>query len=144
MGNIPTLQEFSTFLPQTETIYRPPLFFNDDDTTNMFPLYLCTHRDEIRLNLAMVTDPQSLLIIAKETDGEIEIITPTPGTKYAEFMIDGKIINSFPTPQGCGHYTFISKEERDENSCESNENCTTFFVDQAIPPYVCVVKVYKD
>lgn len=133
LGNIPTLQEFSTFLPQTETIYRPPLFFNDDDTTNMFPLYLCTHRDEIRLNLAMVTDPQSLLIIAKETDGEIEIITPTPGTKYAEFMIDGKIINSFPTPQGCGHYTFISKEERDENSCESNENCTTFFVDQAIP-----------
>lgn len=133
LGNLPELQEFSTFLPQRETIYRPPLFFNDDDTTNMFPLYLCTHRDDIRLNLAMVTDPQSLLIIAKEIDGSIELVTPLPGVRYAEFMIDGKPITNFSTPQGCGNYVFVSKEEREENWCEGNDNCTSFFVDQAIP-----------
>jgi len=134
LGNVPELQEFSTLLPQKETIYRPPLFFNDEDTTNMFPLYLCTYRDEIKLNLAMVTDPQSLLIIAKEkANGEIELITPVPGTRYAEFMIDGKVVNTFSTPEGCGHYTYISKEERDENWCENNSNCLSFFVDQAIP-----------
>lgn len=133
LGNVPELQEFSDFLPQKETIYRPPLFFNEDDTTSMFPLYLCTHRDEIKLNLALVTDPQSLLIIAKERDGAIEIITPVPGVRYAEFIIDGKTVNSFSTPEGCGHYTYISKEERDENWCETNSGSLSFFVDQAIP-----------
>ena len=138
LGNTPELQIFSDFLPQTETVFFPPLFFNSDDPSTIFPLHMCSRMDDIKLTLSLVKDPQTLLIIAKiGPDGEeIEIIEPQPKTRYARFIENGSPTDVFSVATGCGNYTYKSPEECEGDWCSGDDksrNAMPFYVNQMVP-----------
>jgi len=139
LGNISELQSFSKNLPQKQTIFVPSFPFCSNDTSDMFPLYMCAHADEITATLILKTNPQSLLIIAREigkaNDFSLEIIAPAKGKKYARFFEGQTEMDSFSYPTAVAHYAYMSQDECSNNWCkgEGERKTVSFYVNQAIP-----------
>jgi hypothetical protein len=140
LGNTIELQTFSDFLPQTETIFFPPLCFNSDDTSTAFPLHMCSRMDNITLSLSLTKDPQSLLIIAEVGDDgeELNIIEPDPKKRYARFTENGNSVDTFSIANGCANYCYKSHEECEGDWCSmedknSQKKALSFFVNQMVP-----------
>lgn len=136
LGNTPELQTFSDFLPQSETVFFPPLFFNSDDTSTVFPLHMCSRMDNIILSLSLVKDPRLLLIVAEiGDDGELTMIKPDPKKQYAKFTENGSTVTTFSIPNGCANYAFKSSEECSGDWCsgDTKKGAMSFFVNQMVP-----------
>jgi hypothetical protein len=141
LGNIPELQTMSTVLPQTETIFSPSFPFSSSDASAMFPLFKCAHSDDIIVGFIFKSDPQSLLIIAKEIpgpDGQVllELVTPVKGERYATFKENGKVVESFSNPIAVSHHVYHSQDECHGNWCASglddpkSADANSFYVKQ--------------
>lgn len=144
LGSIPSLTTFSEVLPQHACHFLPPFFFNEDNTSNMFPLNMCSHNDNVTCTFSFLRDPQALLVIAEVTvnrDGgeELRIITPVPGKRYADFLENGDAITRFSLPNACATYVYMSHDECVSGWCSNptteagkTHKPVSFFVNQAI------------
>jgi hypothetical protein len=140
LGNVLELQTFSDFLPQKKLVFSPPFSFNEEDTSSVFPLYMCAHGDKVDATFSFVKDPQSLLVIAKIDDDnkdECTVIEPQPGKRYATFMESGEDVTKLSIPEGCAHYAYMCQDECNGNWCAASSDkegrFASFFVNQAIP-----------
>ena len=140
IGNTYDLQSFSNILPQKPVIFIPSHPFNSNDTSDYFPLYLCSKHDLIKVAYIFKKDPQSLLIIAEEKeDGTLQIIIPEKNKRYVNFYLNGSEVTEFSYPTTLCHYSYKSPLEIDSNwhnyKTNSNDNeppHIAFYVNQAI------------
>ena len=114
IGNIPCLQEFSDKIPQYETSFKPPWFYQD--ISNSFPLYYCSILDKIEHKLILRRNINDLLIVIKEETGEFVDADMNSIAKVNDIDTTNENL-ILPMPQMWAVYIYLSDME-----CENNRS----------------------
>lgn len=139
LGNVPSMQNFSTYISQHRTVFTPSLEFNSPETSKGFPLYLCANADDIKVTTVSEKNFMKLLIVAKEivnSDKSIslEVISQKEGEHYADFFENGKQVTEFSMPFCTANYIWLNKDECEGVWCkEDSVEPESFYVTQTFP-----------
>ncbi len=116
IGNKPSLENWSSFLPEDDTTIELPWFFSRDSTVGL-PLYYCD-----KLPATMIIDfKRDILNLLRmrriNLDGTYEIIDPDK--QYLFLPKDGSSI--LPNPELLGMYIKLEPEEVEAYKCWTRE-----------------------
>lgn len=135
VGNIPALSNPSDFLHEHVCSYTLPWKFNN--RKNNFPLYYCSHIDDIRINFSFIRNINDLLIVYDENGHRVS--ANSTSIRY----VDGKEINFetslLPMPELYVTYANMTDSELEyhSNLYDDTSNvmeCDDFYLFEAENP----------
>ena len=120
VGNIEMFEEFSDKIPQYDTSFKPPWFYQD--ITKAFPLYYCSMLDRVEHKIVLRRNINDLLIVVDSEGNKVEADS-TSLLKINDMDLIAEN-STLPLPQMWGTYIYLSDIECDfnKNVCEKNDS----------------------
>jgi hypothetical protein len=118
LGNIPTLQDWSSRLPSHSTSFIIPWFYTIDPTA-FFPLYMCGAMDRVEHNLTLRRKISQLLMVRKITGSDQEPIMVPFSSEYVTVGNGPQVMEpEIPIPEMFGEYLYLTEMESNYYRCQ--------------------------